>query len=43
MPLDRYLLIHRDARLDESERDILIAALEGMSDDDDGGDDGDDD
>jgi hypothetical protein len=38
MPLDRYLLIHRDARLSESERDTLIAALERMSGDE-GGDD----
>jgi hypothetical protein len=40
MPLDRYVMIHRDARLTESERDTLIAALETMSvdgGDDDGG------
>ena len=41
MPLDRYLLIHRDARLGEAERDTLIAALEVMSDDDTDGDDDD--
>ncbi len=35
MPLDRYVLIHRDARLDAQERDILVDALEAMSDDDD--------
>jgi len=49
MPLDRYVLIHRDARLDDTESATLIAALETMSDDDDdddddgGGDGGDDD
>ncbi len=31
MPLDRYVMIHRDARLSASERDTLIAALETMS------------
>jgi len=31
MPLDRYLLIHRDARLTDSESATLIAALETMS------------
>jgi Haem-binding domain len=34
MPLDRYVMIHRDARLSDSERDTLIAALETMSNDD---------
>jgi len=37
MPLDRYVMIHRDARLDDTERDTLIAALEAMSDEDGGG------
>jgi hypothetical protein len=35
MPLGRYVLIHRDARLSASERDTLIAALENMSETDD--------
>lgn len=39
MPLDRYVLIHRNARLTDSERDTLIAALETMSGDDGGHDD----
>jgi len=51
MPLDRYVMIHRDARLTDSERATLIAALETMSDeggsdsgsDDDSGSDGGDD
>ena len=34
MPLDRYVLIHRDARLDAQERVTLVDALEAMSDDD---------
>jgi hypothetical protein len=34
MPPDRYVLIHRDARLGSSERVTLIEALEAMSDDD---------
>jgi hypothetical protein len=38
MPLDRYTLIHRDARLTDEEADRLVAALEAMGD---GGDDGD--
>jgi hypothetical protein len=31
MPLDRYTWIHRDARLSDDERDVLIRALEQMS------------
>lgn len=45
MPLSRYTLIHRDARLSDAEADRLVAALEAMDDgggdeigDDDGGD-----
>ncbi len=38
MPLSRYVMIHRDARLDDSERDTLLAALDTMSDE--GGDGG---
>jgi hypothetical protein len=34
MPPDRYVLIHRDARLDAQERDTLVDALKAMSDDD---------
>jgi hypothetical protein len=33
MPPDRYVLIHRDARLSAPERITLIEALEAMSDD----------
>ncbi|MGB0114085.1 MAG: heme-binding domain-containing protein [Ilumatobacteraceae bacterium] len=33
MPPDRYVLIHRGARLDTGERDTLIDALRSMSDD----------
>lgn len=51
MPLDRYTLIHRDARLSDAEVDTLVAALLAMDEDggggggdggggDDGGDDG---
>jgi hypothetical protein len=35
MPLGRYTMIHRDARLTESERDTLLSALRTMSDEDD--------
>jgi Haem-binding domain len=41
MPLGRYLLIHRDARLSPTESATLIAALEAMSGDDHRGRDGD--
>ncbi len=40
MPLDRYLLIHRDARLTDSESDALIAALQTMFTDEGNGDQG---
>ena len=43
MPLDRYVLIHRDARLDDTESQTLIAALDTMSNDDGEDDDGGDD
>ncbi|HKY68810.1 MAG TPA: heme-binding domain-containing protein, partial [Acidimicrobiales bacterium] len=32
MPLSRYTLIHRDARLTDAEADRLVAALEAMND-----------
>jgi Haem-binding domain len=40
MPPDRYTLIHRDARLSNTEVDTLVAALLAMDDDGDGGGDG---
>ena len=40
MPLDRCLLIHRDARLTDSESDALIAALQTMFTDEGNGDQG---
>ena len=48
MPLPRYTLIHRDARLTDEEADRLVAALEAMDgggdrDDDGGGEERDDD
>ncbi|HZM32454.1 MAG TPA: heme-binding domain-containing protein [Acidimicrobiales bacterium] len=43
MPLDRYTLIHRDARLSDEEVATLAVALAQMRDDDGGGGGGDDD
>lgn len=42
MPLDRYTVIHRGARLSDAEADRLVAALEALDRADGGGDDGDD-
>jgi hypothetical protein len=36
MPLGRYTWIHRDAKLSDEERDVLIRALEQMSGEDGG-------
>jgi hypothetical protein len=43
MPLDRYTMIHRGARLSDAEADHLVAALEALDRADGGGRDGDDD